>query len=58
LASFWTAEEMDLSKDIHERASFSLPLTLEHLKDFIYYAYTFYTGLLEESTLLFQSGWL
>ncbi|KAG2336837.1 hypothetical protein BDR05DRAFT_1005525 [Suillus weaverae] len=40
-------------------ASFSLPLALEHLQDFIYYAYTFYTGLLEEPTLrLFQPGWL
>jgi len=30
------------------RASFSSPLALEHLQDFIYYAYSFYTGLLEE----------
>ena len=30
----------------------------EHLQDFIYYAYTFYTGLLEEPTLnSFKSGW-
>jgi hypothetical protein len=41
------------------RASFSSPLALEHLQDFIYYAYTFYTGLLEEPTLRsFRSGWL
>jgi hypothetical protein len=41
------------------RASFSSLLTLEHLQDFIYYAYTFYTGLLEEPTLRsFRSGWL
>lgn len=41
------------------RASFSCPLALEHLQDFIYYAYTFYTGLLEEPTLRsFRSGWL
>jgi protein SMG6 len=40
-------------------ASFTLPLALEHLQDFIYYAYTFYTGLLEEPTLaMFKSGWL
>ena len=26
------------------RASFTSPLALEHLQDFIYYAYTFYTG--------------
>ncbi|KAG0705195.1 hypothetical protein DFH29DRAFT_908006, partial [Suillus ampliporus] len=42
-----------------KRASFSSPLALEHLQDFIYYAYTFYTGLLEEPTLRsFRSGWL
>jgi protein SMG6 len=41
------------------RASFSSPVALEHLQDFIYYAYTFYTGLLEEPTLgSFRSGWL
>jgi len=41
------------------RASFTSPLALEHLQDFIYYAYTFYTGLLEEPTLnSFKSGWL
>ncbi|KAK7043684.1 hypothetical protein VNI00_008295 [Paramarasmius palmivorus] len=41
------------------RASFSSPLALEHLQDFIYYAYTFYTGLLEEPPLAaFKSGWL
>jgi hypothetical protein len=41
------------------RASFSSPLALEHLQDFIYYAYTFYTGLLEEPSLRsFRSGWL
>src|SRR5882762_3707621 len=41
------------------RASFSSFLALEHLQDFIYYAYTFYTGLLEEQTLrTFRSGWL
>jgi hypothetical protein len=41
------------------RASFSLPLTLEHLQDFIYYVYTFYTDLLEEPAVRsFRSGWL
>ena len=41
------------------RASFSSPLALEHLQDFIYFAYTFYTGLLEEPSLKsFRSGWL
>ena len=41
------------------RASFTSVLALEHLQDFIYYAYTFYTGLLEEQTLqTFRAGWL
>ncbi|KAJ7602470.1 hypothetical protein FB45DRAFT_1072964 [Roridomyces roridus] len=41
------------------RASLTSPLALEHLQDFIYYAYTFYTGLLEEPALSpFKSGWL
>ena len=41
------------------RASFSSPLALEHLQDFIYFAYTFYTGLLEEPSLKsFRAGWL
>ncbi|KIJ69496.1 hypothetical protein HYDPIDRAFT_79483 [Hydnomerulius pinastri MD-312] len=41
------------------RASFSSPLALEHLQDFIYFAYTFYTGLLEEPSLrAFRAGWL
>ncbi|KAK6977365.1 hypothetical protein R3P38DRAFT_2479905, partial [Favolaschia claudopus] len=41
------------------RASFTSPLALEHLQDFIYHAYTFYTGLLEEASLNpFKSGWL
>ncbi|KAF8448043.1 hypothetical protein L210DRAFT_3441767 [Boletus edulis BED1] len=41
------------------RASFASPLALEHLQDFIYFAYTFYTGLLEEPTLKsFRAGWL
>ncbi|TFK72533.1 hypothetical protein BDN72DRAFT_894698 [Pluteus cervinus] len=41
------------------RASFTSNLALEHLQDFIYYAYTFYTGLYEEGPLeTFKSGWL
>ncbi|KAJ3496287.1 hypothetical protein NLJ89_g10508 [Agrocybe chaxingu] len=40
-------------------ASSVSPLALGHLQDFIYYAYTFYTGLLEEPTLnSFKLGWL
>jgi protein SMG6 len=36
------------------RAAFASPLALalEHLQDFIYYAYIFYTGLLEDPTLV------
>ncbi|KAF7966165.1 hypothetical protein HWV62_39776 [Athelia sp. TMB] len=41
------------------RASFTSPLALERLQDFIYYAYTFYTGILEEQTLrTFRARWL
>jgi len=41
------------------RAAFASPLALEHLQDFIHYAYIFYTGLLEDPTLVsFKSGWL
>ncbi|KAF7440905.1 hypothetical protein PC9H_001254 [Pleurotus ostreatus] len=41
------------------RASFTSLLALEHLQDFIYYAYTFYTGVYEERTLGgFKSDWL
>ncbi|KAM6500746.1 hypothetical protein JOM56_003760 [Amanita muscaria] len=42
------------------RASFTSPVALEHLQDFIYYAYTFYTSLLENETTLkdFKTGWL
>ena len=38
---------------------FFSPPALEHLQDFIYYAYTFYTDLLEEHILnAFKLGWL
>lgn len=41
------------------RSSFQSPVALEHLQDFIIYAYTFYTMLLEEPTLeSFKAGWL
>lgn len=34
-------------------------VAFEHLQDFIYYAYSFYTGLLEERTLdAFKSNWI
>ena len=39
--------------------SFTSLLALEHLQDFIYYAYTFCTGILELQSLLpFCVGWL
>lgn len=41
------------------RASFQSPVALEHLQEYIYFAYTFYTMLLEEPTLeSFKAGWL
>jgi protein SMG6 len=40
-------------------ASFNSCFALERLRNFIYYAYAFYTGLLEEQTLrTFRAGWL
>lgn len=41
------------------RASFTSALAFEYLQEFIYYAYIFYTGLLEEPSLsTFKGGWL
>lgn len=41
------------------RASFTSRLALELLQEFIYYAYTFYIGLVEDPQLKgFRSGWL
>ena len=58
IVRLWTFAFHKLLESLR-RASFSSPLALEHLQDFIYYAYTFYTGLLEEPTLNpFKSGWL
>ncbi|KAG6878101.1 hypothetical protein C0992_008589 [Termitomyces sp. T32_za158] len=54
----WTYAFYKLLESLR-RASITSPLALEHLQDFIYYAYTFYTGLLEEPTLsAFKSGWI
>ena len=42
-----------------QHASFMSLLSFKHLQDFIYYAYTFYTGILEEQSLCpFCAGWL
>jgi hypothetical protein len=58
IVRLWTFAFHKLLESLR-RASFTSPLALEHLQDFIYYAYTFYTGLLEEPTLdSFKSGWL
>jgi protein SMG6 len=58
IARLWTFGFYKLLESLRQ-ASFSSPLALEHLQDFIYYAYTFYTGLLEEPNLAtFKSGWL
>lgn len=41
------------------RASFTSPLALEHLQDFVFFAYRFYCGLVEETALgSFKSAWL
>ncbi len=41
------------------RGSFSSPVALELLQEFIYYAYTFYVSLVEDLQLsAFRSGWL
>lgn len=58
IVRLWTNAFYKLLESLR-RAAFTSPLALEHLQDFIYYAYTFYTGLLEEPTLNpFKSGWL
>ncbi|KAG6840703.1 hypothetical protein C0991_004947 [Blastosporella zonata] len=58
IVRLWTYAFFKLLESLR-RASFASPLALEHLQDFLYYAYTFYTGLLEEPTLAtFKSGWL
>ncbi|KAF9483772.1 hypothetical protein BDN70DRAFT_904058 [Pholiota conissans] len=58
IVRLWTYAFHKLLESLR-RASFCSTLALEHLQDFIYYAYTFYTGLLEEPTLnSFKSGWL
>ncbi|KAG5645823.1 hypothetical protein DXG03_005164 [Asterophora parasitica] len=58
IVRLWTYAFHKLLESLR-RASFASALALEHLQDFIYYAYTFYTGLLEEPTLSgFKGGWL
>jgi protein SMG6 len=58
IVRLWTYAFHKLLESLR-RAAFASPLALEHLQDFIYYAYIFYTGLLEDPTLVsFKSGWL
>ncbi|KAG6844489.1 hypothetical protein H0H87_006563 [Tephrocybe sp. NHM501043] len=58
IVRLWTYAFYKLLESLR-RASFTSALALEHLQDFLYYAYTFYTGLLEEPALAgFKSGWL
>ncbi|KAF9009359.1 hypothetical protein BDQ17DRAFT_1388235 [Cyathus striatus] len=57
IVRLWTFAFYKLLESL--RHASSSPIALEHLQDYIYYAYTFYTGLLEEPTLSsFKSGWL
>lgn len=54
----WTYAFHKLLESLRHTA-FASPLALEHLQDFIYYAYIFYTGLFEEPILVsFISAWL
>jgi hypothetical protein len=58
IVRLWTYAFHKLLESLR-RAAFASPLALERLQDFIYHAYIFYTGLLEEFTLVsFKSGWL
>ncbi|RXW24170.1 hypothetical protein EST38_g1674 [Candolleomyces aberdarensis] len=58
IVRLWTYAFHKLLESLR-RASFASPVALENLQDFIYYAYTFYTGLLEEPSLAsFKSSWL
>ena len=58
IVCLWTYAFHKLLESLHH-AAFASPLALEHLQDFIYYAYIFYTGLLEEPTLVFfEPEWL
>ncbi|KDQ62457.1 hypothetical protein JAAARDRAFT_54406 [Jaapia argillacea MUCL 33604] len=54
----WTHAFNKLLENLR-RASCRSPIAFKHLQEFIYYAYTFYTGLLEEQTLAaYRSNWL
>ncbi|PFH52354.1 hypothetical protein AMATHDRAFT_74154 [Amanita thiersii Skay4041] len=58
IVRLWTYAFHKLLESLR-RASFTSPVALEHLQDLIYYAYSFYTSLLEDTTLQsFKNGWL
>ncbi|KAF9264884.1 hypothetical protein L218DRAFT_998358 [Marasmius fiardii PR-910] len=58
IVRLWTFGFHKLLENLR-RASLSSPIALEHLQDFIYYAYRFYTGLLEVPNFVqFRNGWL
>ncbi|KAJ7767635.1 hypothetical protein B0H16DRAFT_1520260 [Mycena metata] len=54
----WICGFLNLLQSLHRAAS-SSTLALEHLRDFLDYAYGFYTVLVEDPLLsLFKNGWL
>ncbi|KIY51103.1 hypothetical protein FISHEDRAFT_57210 [Fistulina hepatica ATCC 64428] len=58
IARLWTNGFHKILESLR-RASLASPVAMEYLQDFIYYSYTFYTGLVEEQTLKsFKNEWL
>lgn len=58
IVRLWTYSFHKLLESLR-RASFCYPIAPEHFRDFIYHAYRFYTGLLEEPSLnSSKCGWL
>jgi protein SMG6 len=55
----WTHGFHKLLESLRRAAFSGSEIALEHLQEFIYYSYVFYTHLYEEHTLrAFRSGWL
>ncbi|TDL27426.1 hypothetical protein BD410DRAFT_818864 [Rickenella mellea] len=58
ITRLWT-HAFNMPLETLRRASFQSVVALEHLQDYLYYAYKFYSMLLEERNLdVFKSGWL
>ena len=58
IISLWTNCFYRLLENLR-RSSLSFKIALEYLQEFIYYAYTFYTALLERNTFSdYCTGWL